>query len=294
MAKRQNAQAPPVDFAERVTFAVVGVVFLVMPAGAFAFSFGNVGLLGVHHEIDPRIAYFVGPIIDLSTVGALVAASYLSSRGASFKDVWPVHVMSMLCGLVMLALNCGDALSNGQYVAAGIDGVAPSLLIGWGLLGPYLIKRMTDAKRKLAPGTSDRHNAAELPARPRQQHPVIAAPQLPPPPGTTAPEVPVQAPATAVGDVSVPQPGNGVVVSIDGRARVRIDEWMTAAVPAYTEWISRHGEAPTANQLARMIHADNLSDTRQRQIRRETEKTIRSTGDLDDQEPERVFAGSLA
>lgn len=139
------------DRVEKWIRGVVLFVIAVVPLLAFGFSFGNVGLLGVSLGIDPRIAFLTGPIVDLSVTGLIVAASYLSYVGHDERDLWPVHLMSGLCGIVMIALNCGQALRAHQWQRAGFDAVAPALLIGWGFLGPWLLRKLADARAAAAP-----------------------------------------------------------------------------------------------------------------------------------------------
>lgn len=139
------------DRVEKWIRGVVLFVIAVVPLLAFGFSFGNVGLLGVSLGIDPRIAFLTGPIVDLSVTGLIVAASYLSYVGHDERDLWPVHLMSGLCGVVMIALNCGQALRAHEWQRAGFDAVAPALLIGWGFLGPWLLRKLADARTALEP-----------------------------------------------------------------------------------------------------------------------------------------------
>lgn len=139
------------DRVEKWIRGVVLFVIAVVPLLAFGFSFGNVGLLGVSLGIDPRIAFLTGPIVDLSVTGLIVAASYLSYVGHDERDLWPVHLMSGLCGAVMIALNCGQALRAHQWQRAGFDAVAPALLIGWGFLGPWLLRKLADARATVTP-----------------------------------------------------------------------------------------------------------------------------------------------
>ena len=131
---------------ERIIFTVVVAVIAIVPTLTFAFSFGNVGDLGVSLHVDRRIAYLTGPAIDLSVVGLIVAGSYLSHRGWSEKQLWPVHLMSVICGLTMIALNCGQAVYKHHWRLASFDAVGPLLLIGWGFIGPWLLRQLFEAR----------------------------------------------------------------------------------------------------------------------------------------------------
>lgn len=194
------------DRVEKWIRGVVLFVIAVVPLLAFGFSFGNVGLLGVSLGIDPRIAFLTGPIVDLSVTGLIVAASYLSYVGHDERDLWPVHLMSGLCGVVMIALNCGQALRAHQWQRAGFDAVAPALLIGWGFLGPWLLRKLADARAALepaAPGSGETvpQVPAEVPAAGAQPGSngstdgAAAGSGNPPAQGSTPPPAPAAQPA---------------------------------------------------------------------------------------------------
>jgi hypothetical protein len=149
------------DWTERIIFAVVVTVIAVVPTLTFVFSFGNVGDLGVSLHVDPRIAFLTGPAIDLSVVGLIVAGSYLSHRGWSEKQLWPIHLMSVICGLTMIALNCGQAVYQTRWRLAAFDAVGPLLLIGWGFIGPWLLRQLFEARTVPAMhSASDRKDGA--------------------------------------------------------------------------------------------------------------------------------------
>jgi hypothetical protein len=148
-----TATTPTNDRTERIIYSVVIGVIAVVPLLTFVFSFGNVGDLGVSLHVDPRIAFLTGPAIDLSVVGLIVAGSYLSHRGWSEKQLWPIHAMSIICGLVMISLNCGKAIYLRRWGLAAFDGVGPLLLIGWGFLGPWLLQQLFTARGSI--GTAD-------------------------------------------------------------------------------------------------------------------------------------------
>jgi hypothetical protein len=135
------------DPAETPTFIVVGIVLFAVPALVFFFSFGNVGLLGVSLGVDHWIAFLTGPAVDLSVAGSVIAASYLSSHGWTEKRLWPLHVAALVCGLVMIALNDGQAIYEHRWRLACFDAVGPMLLIGLGAIGPWLLRQLAEAKR---------------------------------------------------------------------------------------------------------------------------------------------------
>lgn len=154
MPSAENTAAPDkrkdnpagADRTERIIFTVVVAVIAIVPTLTFVFSFGNVGDLGVSLHVDQRIAYLTGPAIDLSVVGLIVAGSYLSHRGWSEKQLWPIHLMSVICGLTMIALNCGQAVYQQHWRLASFDAVGPLLLIGWGFIGPWLLRQLFEAR----------------------------------------------------------------------------------------------------------------------------------------------------
>lgn len=203
--RASDGQKP--DGVERVIYAVVLAVVAAVPLLAFAFSFGNVGLLGVSLGVNPRIAYLTGPAVDLSVVGLIVAGSYLSHRGRSDRDLWPVHTMSLACGAAMIALNCGQAVYEQEWRLAAFDAVGPLLLIGWGFVGPWLLRQIADARR-LAPAAPAPESAPTRPGAPRPEAEKPTAPAAPRPlpdasdaPSSTAtaarPAAPTPAPARA-------------------------------------------------------------------------------------------------
>jgi hypothetical protein len=141
----KRAPAAKRDSVERLTYTAVITVITAVPALAFAFSFGNVGLHGVSLGVDARIAYLTGPAVDLSVVGLIVAASFLSHRGRTERELWPVHLMSVLCAAAMLYLNCGQAVYEHRWRLAVFDAVGPLLLVGWGSIGPWLLRQLASA-----------------------------------------------------------------------------------------------------------------------------------------------------
>jgi hypothetical protein len=145
--KREDTPAGA-DRTERFIFifTVVVAVIAIVPTLTFIFSFGNVGELGVSLNVDWRLAFLTGPAIDLSVVGLIVAGSYLSHRGWSEKQLWPIHLMSVVCGLTMIALNCGQAVYKHHWRLASFDAVGPLLLIGWGFIGPWLLRQLFEAR----------------------------------------------------------------------------------------------------------------------------------------------------
>ncbi|GAA3837255.1 DUF2637 domain-containing protein [Streptomyces chiangmaiensis] len=126
------------------TFArtMITVVMASIAALAFVFSFGNVWTLarrlGVPHPIAPLIA----PMVDLSVVGLLIALHHLAAQGTDPTQLRPATRLMHLCGLLTLALNTAGPLLARHYGRAALDTVAPALLLGWGTVGPVLLRHL--------------------------------------------------------------------------------------------------------------------------------------------------------
>lgn len=294
--KRKDDASP--DRAERIIFAVVIFVIATVPTLTFLFSFGNVGDLGVSLHVDRRIAYLTGPAIDLSVVGLIVAGSYLSHRGWSEKRLWPVHLMSVVCGLTMIALNCGQAVYESRWRLATFDAVGPLLLIGWGFVGPWLLRQLYDAR--LVPTTERQQvsgNAAE-PAAPSPMPTESGSGNR-----TAIPATGIGSPAAAGGNGNGSRPATAPARSGKDPAADPSDfdgNWATLAAPLYRKYVEDHnGTTPTGPVLANLLrnaHRDLKvpeSPRSERNIRKATEDLIEleSGGSkAEDAEPERAWA----
>jgi hypothetical protein len=120
----------------------ITLVMAVIAALAFVFSFGNVWALALRLGISRPIAPLIAPMVDLSVVGLLVALHHLAAYGTD-----PVHLRSAtrlmhLCGLLTVALNTAEPLLARHYGRAALDTVAPALLLGWGAVGPTLLRHL--------------------------------------------------------------------------------------------------------------------------------------------------------
>jgi hypothetical protein len=60
--------------------------------------------------------------------------------GASREQLQPARRLLIFSSLVTLALNVADPLVAGQFGKAAFDAVGPLLLIGWGEVGPGLLR----------------------------------------------------------------------------------------------------------------------------------------------------------
>lgn len=253
----KNRPGKPTDTAkpDRVERIIVGIVLFVLgavPLLTFLFSFGNVGDLGQSLGVDKRIAYLTGPGVDLTATGMIVAATWLSYRGMSERELWRVHTLSIVCALIMFALNCGPAMYAHRYQLAGFSAVGPFLLMAMGYVGPWLLRQLTDDRAAPAPETAPAR-PARSPGTPAWNAP---APKSPAPasyavtaasgtgtPGGTMPPVP---------DVDS---GSGTESEkpASGSNRRSPEEWAELAKPLWLAYTDRHGDMPTAPVLANLL-----------------------------------------
>ncbi|WP_275558815.1 DUF2637 domain-containing protein [Streptomyces sp. 5-6(2022)] len=125
---------------DRITQRTVTVVMGIIAALAFVFSFGNVWALALRLGVPGPIAPLIAPMVDLSVVGLLVALRYLSLRGVPAEQIKGATRLMHVSGLLTLALNVAEPIVAGQYGRAAVDAVAPLLLLGWGAVGPQLLR----------------------------------------------------------------------------------------------------------------------------------------------------------
>ncbi|MEU1791139.1 DUF2637 domain-containing protein [Streptomyces sparsogenes] len=125
---------------DRITQRTVTVVMAIIAALAFVFSFGNVWALALRLGVPRPIAPLIAPMVDLSVVGLLVALRYLSLRGIPAEQIKGATRLMHLSGLLTLALNVAEPLVAEHYGRAAVDAVAPLLLLGWGAVGPQLLR----------------------------------------------------------------------------------------------------------------------------------------------------------
>ncbi|MFI9294352.1 DUF2637 domain-containing protein [Streptomyces gardneri] len=220
---------------DRITQRTVTVVMGVIAALAFVFSFGNVWALALRLGIPEPIAPLIAPMVDLSVVGLLVALRYLSLRGVPPEQMKAATRLMHFSGLLTLALNIAEPLAAGHYGRAAVDAVAPLLLLGWGAVGPQLLRAFhaignpapvpvvteprtepPSAPSPVVPAEEDEPAATAAPADP--------AP-VPEPALVTAPPVPAPAMVPAV---KVPEPLLNEARSIADAHRVQHGESITA------------------------------------------------------------------
>ncbi|WP_399927001.1 DUF2637 domain-containing protein [Streptomyces kanamyceticus] len=230
---------------DRITQRTITAVMIVIAGLAFVFSFGNVWSLALRLGVPAPIAPLIAPMVDLSVVGLLVALRYLSLRGVPPRQMKAATRLMHLSGLLTLALNVAEPLVAGHYGRAAIDAVAPLLLLGWGAVGPQLLRSFhAVSSSPTAPATAAETEPTREPAPAATQvEPASApvtpaaaagpatdpepAPSQPDPAGSaTAPTAPAPAPA-----VKVPEP------------------LLTEARSIAASHQAEHGEPITASQL---------------------------------------------
>ncbi|MFB7548866.1 DUF2637 domain-containing protein [Streptomyces sp. NPDC056154] len=226
---------------DRITQRTVTVVMGVIAALAFVFSFGNVWALALRLGIPEPIAPLIAPMVDLSVVGLLVALRYLSLRGVPPEQMKAATRLMHFSGLLTLALNIAEPLAVGHYGRAAVDAVAPLLLLGWGAVGPQLLRAfhaigtpapapvVTEPRPEPQPGAApvaltEEDEPAAIPA-PATPAPADPAP-VPEPAPVTAPPVPARALVPAV---KVPEPLLNEARSIADAHRVQHGEPITTA-----------------------------------------------------------------
>ncbi|WP_405672806.1 DUF2637 domain-containing protein [Streptomyces canus] len=211
---------------DRITQRTITAVMIVIAALAFVFSFGNVWSLALRLGVPGPIAPLIAPMVDLSVVGLLVALRYLALRGLPAEQMTAATRLMHFSGLLTLALNVAEPVVAGHYGRAAVDAVAPLLLLGWGSVGPQLLRAFHTVARPAVstplPGPVDSEPETTSDAsRP-------AVPLIVPALAAVAPQI---APAPASPAVKVPEP--------------LLTEARSIATSHHTE----HGEPITAAQL---------------------------------------------
>ncbi|WAL96541.1 DUF2637 domain-containing protein [Streptomyces sp. Je 1-369] len=175
---------------ERVTQRTVTIVMATIAALAFVFSFGNVWSLALRLGVPRPIAPLIAPMVDLSVVGLLVGLRYLSLRGVPGKELRGATRLMHLSGLLTLALNVAEPIAAGHYGRAALDAVAPLLLLGWGAVGPQMLRHFHTLATTPAPGPAPDLDPAPVPAPAPEPDPApapAAAPAAPADPVAQAP-----------------------------------------------------------------------------------------------------------
>ncbi|MET7621168.1 DUF2637 domain-containing protein [Streptomyces sp. NPDC005408] len=190
---------------DRITQRTITAVMIVIAALAFVFSFGNVWSLALRLGVPGPIAPLIAPMVDLSVVGLLVALRYLSLRGLPAEQMTAATRLMHFSGLLTLALNVAEPITAGHYGRAAVDAVAPLLLLGWGAVGPQLLRAFHAVTRPADPASGPDwiEQQPETASNPAPSAAPFTVPALPVTPG--APSAPV-VPAPASPAVKVPEP----------------------------------------------------------------------------------------
>ncbi|MBO3673862.1 DUF2637 domain-containing protein [Streptomyces sp. NEAU-YJ-81] len=204
---------------DRITQRTVTVVMGIIAALAFVFSFGNVWALALRLGVPAPVAPLIAPMVDLSVVGLLVALRYLSLRGVPAEQIKGATRLMHLSGLLTLALNVAEPIVAGHYGRAAVDAVAPLLLLGWGAVGPQLLRHF--------------HTVAHTTQTPA---PAPAAPDAPAPAPEPAPT------AESVPPLATPKPETSLAVTVPVPL-------LNAARTIATTYRAEHGEPISPAQL---------------------------------------------
>ncbi|MGW6458997.1 DUF2637 domain-containing protein [Streptomyces sp. NPDC055078] len=188
---------------DRITQRTVTAVMIVIALLAFVFSFGNVWALALRLGVPEPIAPLIAPMVDLSVLGLLVALRYLSLRGVPADEMTAANRLMHFSGLLTLALNVAEPIAAGHYGRAAVDAVAPLLLLGWGTVGPQLLRAFHTVTRNATPARAVPCAMEPGPETAPDQTPAVAPPAEPAAPVT--PEL-ASAPAPVMPAVKVPEP----------------------------------------------------------------------------------------
>ncbi|MEU8870230.1 DUF2637 domain-containing protein [Streptomyces javensis] len=165
---------------DRITQRTVTVIMGIIAALAFVFSFGNVWALALRLGVPAPVAPLIAPMVDLSVVGLLVALRYLSLRGVPAEQIKGATRLMHVSGLLTLALNVAEPIVAGHYGRAAVDAVAPLLLLGWGAVGPQLLRHFhTVAHTTPTPAAPDAP-VEKAPAPAPVSSPVVPKPESSP------------------------------------------------------------------------------------------------------------------
>lgn len=153
---------------ERMIQRGVSVILALIAMLAFGFSFGNIWQLGLRLGVSAWVAPLVGPAVDLSVIGLLVATSYLSLHGVSGRRLVGARCLLAASGAATLALNTAEPLARGAYGRAAFDAVGPLLLVGWSEVGPGLLRQIhkarADIRRTVRTRTGHQANTSPSPS----------------------------------------------------------------------------------------------------------------------------------
>ncbi|MEV5987139.1 DUF2637 domain-containing protein [Streptomyces sp. NPDC052051] len=230
---------------DRITQRTITAVMIVIAALAFVFSFGNVWALALRLGVPAPIAPLIAPMVDLSVVGLLVALRFLSLRGVPAEQMKAANRLMHVSGLLTLALNVAEPVVAEHYGRAAVDAVAPLLLLGWGAVGPQLLRSFhTVADSTAVPATAAETEPAPEPA------PASTDPE---PDSTPAP--PVAAPASVPTPApSQPRQAAPAALPVPAAPAIKVPEpLLTEARSIAASHHAEHGEPITATQLKKRL-----------------------------------------
>ncbi|MGW5692344.1 DUF2637 domain-containing protein [Streptomyces asiaticus] len=216
---------------DRITQRTVTVIMGIIAGLAFVFSFGNVWALALRLGVPGPIAPLIAPMVDLSVVGLLVALRYLSLRGVPAEQIKAATRLMHLSGLLTLALNVAEPIVAGHYGRAAVDAVAPLLLLGWGAVGPQLLRHFhtvtytTPAPAPAAPDAPVEKAPAPMPVSPP------AAPKPETSPAVTVP-VPLLNAARTIADTYRAEHGEPITPA---QLRARLGVALPLATAAHAQ-----------------------------------------------------------
>lgn len=175
-------RAAPVRAARR-TAALLDVVLAVVAALVMAFSLGNIRLFALRHGVEPHIAWFLAPMVDLALIATLSADAFLSRNGQR-PGGWAA-ALRWFAGLATLLLNTWDALTAGAPGDVTVHMVPPLLLVLLAEAAPHY-RRGAAAVVVEARADTEQQHSTDLPA-------------------PAAPAAPTATAAAAVGEESAAQ-----------------------------------------------------------------------------------------
>ncbi|MFD3640715.1 DUF2637 domain-containing protein [Streptomyces griseus] len=224
---------------DRITQRTVTVVMGIIAALAFVFSFGNVWALALRLGVPAPIAPLIAPMVDLSVVGLLVALRYLSLRGVPPEQMKAATRLMHVSGLLTLALNIAEPIAAQHYGRAAVDAVAPVLLLGWGAVGPQLLRSFHTV-------AADAADLAPADDTEPAHGPAPAAIETEPVPSPVAPDPAPVGPVTTPAPVAPPP--------VVAAPAIKVPEpLLTEARSIAASHHAEHGEPITADQLKRRL-----------------------------------------
>jgi hypothetical protein len=235
---------------DRITQRTITVVMAVIALLAFVFSFGNVWSLALRLGVPGSVAPLIAPMVDLSVVGLLVALRYLSLRGVPAGELTAATRLMHVSGFLTLALNVAEPILAGHYGRACVDAVAPLLLLGWGTVGPALLRHF-HAVITPAPAPAPLPDTANVPDAPAPLAPTATAPLSAPAPEAPAAEPdPQHAPAEGKPTPVRATPRPAAPALVTAAPAVTVPEPLLAEARSIAvSHRAEHGDPITAPQL---------------------------------------------